>query len=380
MPRRRRTAGTRGTRLSLRPSPLRESPLSRFLLAAYVLLLVYATLHPLSGWRDPGGAALAFLGAPWPRYFTAFDVGANFFGYFPFGLLCVLAARPRVPAMPAALLALCSGAVLSLGLEAAQSFLPARIPSNLDVAANVAGVAAGALAGILLAPQLLGGGTLSRLRAEAFESGAAADLGLTLLGLWLFAQLNPATLLFGAGDLRDLLAGPVAGNAGERHDAGLFVFVEAATAAANLAALALLASAVARPGAPLRRLLLALVGAALLVRTLAFAVLMHAEQVLVWLTPGAQMGLATGIVLALVLLGLPRNARLALAAMLLMAATVLVNVAPPNPYLAATLKVWEQGHFLNFNGLTHLVSAAWPFAALGYLVHRAAAPRQQPLQ
>ena len=51
-----------------------------------------------------------------------------------------------------------------------------------------------------------------------------------------------------------------------------------------------------------------------------------------------------------------------------MAATVLVNLAPANPYLAASLKVWQQGHFLNFNGLTRLVAALWPFAALGYLI------------
>jgi hypothetical protein len=51
-----------------------------------------------------------------------------------------------------------------------------------------------------------------------------------------------------------------------------------------------------------------------------------------------------------------------------MAATVLVILAPPNPYLAATLKLWQQGHFLNFNGLTRLVSTLWAFAALGYLI------------
>jgi len=55
---------------------------------------------------------------------------------------------------------------------------------------------------------------------------------------------------------------------------------------------------------------------------------------------------------------------------------VLVNLSPPNPYFAATLKVWEQGHFLNFNGLTRLVSAAWPFAALVYLVYLSGAQRR----
>jgi hypothetical protein len=64
--------------------------------------------------------------------------------------------------------------------------------------------------------------------------------------------------------------------------------------------------------------------------------------------------------------------RLALAAVLLMAATVLVNLTPPNPYLADSLKVWQQGHFLNFNGLTRVVSALWPFVALGYLMLLAA--------
>ena len=51
-----------------------------------------------------------------------------------------------------------------------------------------------------------------------------------------------------------------------------------------------------------------------------------------------------------------------------MAATVLVNLAPPNPYSAAALATWRQGHFLNFNGLTRLVSILWPFLTLPFLL------------
>ena len=61
----------------------------------------------------------------------------------------------------------------------------------------------------------------------------------------------------------------------------------------------------------------------------------------------------------------------AAAAVLLMAATVLVNLSPPNPYFTATLRLWHQGHFLNFNGLTRLVNGTWPFIALGYLIYLA---------
>jgi hypothetical protein len=82
-------------------------------------------------------------------------------------------------------------------------------------------------------------------------------------------------------------------------------------------------------------------------------------------------------VVALAAVSLPRGLRMILAALLIMAATVLVNLAPPNPYLTASLKVWQQGHFLNFNGLTRLVSALWPFAALGYLMYLAGSrPRE----
>jgi hypothetical protein len=72
-------------------------------------------------------------------------------------------------------------------------------------------------------------------------------------------------------------------------------------------------------------------------------------------------------------------ARLATAAVLFMAATVLVNLAPPNPYLAEILKLWHQGHFLNFNGLTRLVTLLWPFAAIGYLIVLAARRRDEAL-
>jgi len=102
---------------------------------------------------------------------------------------------------------------------------------------------------------------------------------------------------------------------------------------------------------------------------------MMQSEAFAWLTPGAQAGLIAGFAVVLGAVALPRTARLVLAAMLVMAATVLVNIAPTNPYLTATLKVWQQGHFLNFNGLTRVVAGLWPFASLGYLIFLAARRR-----
>jgi len=354
------------------PVRLRVSPLARFLLAAYVLLVAYASLYPLAGWKGSGASAFAFLTAPWPRYVTAFDVAVNVFGYIPVGLLAVLALRSRLAAPAAWVAATLLGTTLSILLEAIQTFLPPRIPSNLDVVANAAGAGAGALAGVWLAHWLLATGPLQRLRTVLFAPGAPADFGLMLIGLWLFAQLNPATLLFGGGDLRDLVSAPP----GPVHAVGTFVIAEALTTGGNLAAVLLLSGDVLRAALPagLRAgVLTTLLVVALAVRMIAFATVMRAENALAWLPPGAQLGIAAGAGAAALAALLPRTVRLAFAAMLLMAATVLVNLAPPNPYLAATLKVWEQGHFLNFNGLTRLVGVLWPFAAMGYLIWLAAA-------
>jgi len=351
---------------------VRASPLARILFALYALLTVYASLYPLEGWHNHGLSPLAYLDAPWPRYVTAFDVAANLIGYMPYGFLCVAALEPRVRGVGAFGVATGSACVLSLLLEAAQSYLPARVAVNLDVLCNVAGAAIGSAIAVAVVPRWVREGPLGRARVALFLPGVDIDIGLVLVGLWLFTQLNPATLLFAAGDLRDL----VAATAARARRPEFFAGVEAFTAAANLVGVGLLLSALMRPGQPARTLVCALVAVALGVKIAAFAVLMHAENVLAWFTPGAQYGLLLGLIAVLFALAMPRTARLAVAAVLLMAATVLVNLAPPNPYLAASLKLWQQGHFLNFNGLTRLVSSLWVFAALGYLIYLAARRRE----
>ena len=345
-------------------------PLTRLGFAVYVLLVAYASLYPLEGWHDHGLSPFAYLSSPLPRNVMTLDVALNILGYIPYGFLCVASLYPRVRPLNAFAIALASGALLSVSLEAAQSYLPTRVAATLDVLCNLAGAACGAALGVLALPALLGG-PLERLRHAAFLHGTDIDFGLALLALWLFMQLNPVTLLFGSGDLRDWLA-PGSGRARAPQ---FFVTIEAFVAAASLVSVALLLSALIRPGRSVRTMFLALVLATVGVKTAAFAILLRAENVFVWLTPGAQYGLAAGIVIALAALALPHAVRLATAAVLLMAATVLVNLTPPNPYLAASLKLWQQGHFLNFNGVTRLVSTVWAYVALGYLMFLAARRR-----
>ena len=144
--------------------------------------------------------------------------------------------------------------------------------------------------------------------------------------------------------------------------------IRGATFACRRAAAGLLALCLSAPGQPTRVLAVGLVAAALAVRSFAFGLLIGPQGVLDWVTPGALYGTASGIALLLIAAGLPRTVQMALAGLALQTATAIVNLSPANPYLTATLSLWQPGQYLNFNGVTRVVSAAWPFAAMFYLV------------
>ncbi|HYT15774.1 MAG TPA: VanZ family protein [Burkholderiales bacterium] len=350
----------------------RPSTLARYLFVVYVLLVVYASLHPFSGWRDRGLPPFTFLTAPLARPIPAFDFVANIIGYVPLGFLAVLAAYPRLRLGYAFAFSFACSASLSFALESLQLYLPTRTSSNLDLLANTAGGLVGALTALAAMRPLIDAGGLQRLRNRLFLPGGRIDLGLVLLGLWLFAQLNPETLLFGTGDLRDLFKAP----SGKLYPAEVFLRVEAGVACANGLAAGLLASCLIERDQPTRGVVVFLMAAALAAHSFGFGLLISSQEVLSWVTPGALYGVAGAIVLLMIAVGLPRTAQLALVGLTLLAATAIVNLAPANPYNTATLSLWQQGHYLNFNGLTRVVSIIWPFAAMFYSVLLAAAHEQ----
>jgi len=336
--------------------------LARYLALAWSGLIVYGSLHPFSGWQDSGVSPFVFLEGGWPRYWTVFDLAANVAVYLPLGFFLTLALYRLPGRFTAPVVAAVLAAGLSFGMEVVQTWLPSRVPSNVDLACNALGGMLGALWAQTVGPRIF-------TRIGAWQHShiapiAHAELGLTLLGLWLLIPLSPETLLFGAGDLRQLLgltgAVPFAAES--------FVLIEACITAFNALAAGLIVrmlcvrTLMAYVAVPVFLLL------GLLIRTLAAAILIGPGDALAWLTPGAQSGLLIGSLLLAITLLLPATPRLMIAALALMAGTVLVNLAPPNPYSTAALATWQQGHFLNFNGLTRLVAMLWPFLTLPFLL------------
>ena len=96
--------------------------------------------------------------------------------------------------------------------------------------------------------------------------------------------------------------------------------------------------------------------------------LFDAQKLFDWLTPGATFGLAAGVLVVFVAVMLPRPFKVMLCGLGLMSGTAIVNFAPENPYFLAAVSTWQQGHFLNFNGFTRLMSTAWPFLAVLYVL------------
>lgn len=339
----------------------RLTRLPRQLALAYTVLIVYASLHPFTGWRNPGLSPFEFLSADWPRYWTVFDLVFNACAYLPLGFLLALALHHLPRRWLVALTTLLLGSGISLSLEALQSWLPSRVPSHLDLACNALGTGLGALIaqwhGEIIFRRIL------QIQKNLLTQHPHAESGLVLIGLWLLTQLSPETLLFGTGDLRYLLDIPPA----LPYAAHSFFFMETAIIVCHTLAIGLIATTLFSNRHAAVQVLVLFFSLALAIRTLAAAILVDPLHAFVWLTPGAGLGLMIGLALLLLALLLPTSLHLPLAGLALMAGTVVVNLTPPNPYSTVALAAWRHGHFLNFNGLTRLVSSCWPFLALPYL-------------
>ncbi|MBK0391127.1 VanZ family protein [Ramlibacter algicola] len=351
---------------------------------AYAVLIVYASLYPFSGWRDQGIAPWAFLASPWPKYWTAFDLLANVAGYAPLGVLLALAVLRRASAASgggigrAVGLATLAAAVLALAMEGIQSYLPERVPSNLDAALNTLGAALGAC----VAGALERWGAVdhwSRFRVRWFVDEARG--ALVLLALWPFALLFPAAVPLGLGQVLERLEAALGEWLADTPFLGwlpvrdvelqpLVPSAELACVALGVLAPCLLAHSVMRSVGRRATATLVLVLVGVGVTALSAALSWGPSHAWAWLSLPVRVGLVAGLVLALLLLALPRRGSAAVLLLALALHLSLLNQAPTSAYFAHTLQAWEQGRFIRFHGLAQWLGWLWPYAVLVYVLVR----------
>lgn len=338
----------------------------------YAVVIGYASLYPFTGWRDQGVQAWSWLEAPWPQYWTAFDLYANFLGYMPLGFLLALGARRLGWLTGAWVLGVGLPLAMSAAVESAQTYLLGRVPSNIDFGLNSAGAAVGAA--IAIALDRLGWLQRWTLFREAwFVPGTHGSL--VLLALWPLALLYPLSVPFGLGQawdrladalvqwwwdtpfiawlpLRDLPADP------------LSPLAQAFCVALSLLAPLLLAFGDMRWW--WRRLLFlpAFLAGALGVAGLSGALTYGPVHAWAWATEPVLAGIGAGAVLGLLCTPLPRRLCHALMLLCLGVSLTLLNRAPEVPYFAQSVEVWEQGRFIRFHGLSQWLGWLWPYAAI----------------
>ncbi|MCG2594983.1 VanZ family protein [Ramlibacter sp. XY19] len=368
------------------------------LAGTYAALIVYASLYPFTGWRDQEIAPWEFLFAGWPKYWTGFDVAANVVGYVPLGFLLALSFMRRGnvrrfadhPNLGGIGIAVLAGTLLSLLMEGIQNYLPSRVASNVDFGLNVGGTLIGAIA----ATGLELGGAIdrwSRFRDRWFiaESRGA----LVLLALWPFALLFPAAVPLGLGQVLERLEGALAEWLQDTPFLEWLpmreIELQPLVPAAELLCVALGAFIPCLLGYTVlrslgRRAVFAFVAIALgaSVTALSAALSWGPTHAWAWLSLPVRLGLLFGLLLALLMLPVPRRGCAAVLLLALVVHLSVLNQAPASAYFADTLAAWEQGRFIRFNGLAQWIGWLWPFATLVYVLlrvsRREAAPTIPP--
>jgi VanZ family protein len=344
----------------------------------YAGLVVYSSLYPFADWRDQGPLPWGFLLAPWPRYWTGFDVLSNVLGYIPLGFLLALAALRTGRGRRALWLATLSAGGLSLSMETLQGYLPARVPSNVDFLLNLGGGWLGAAAATRM--ERMGAiDRWSRFRARWFVPEARG--ALVLLALWPPALLFPASVPLGLGQVFERLEAAVAEllldtpflewlplRAVELEP--LVPFAEMSCVLLGALIPCLLGYSVIPAAARRVALVLAALTAGLAATALSAALSYGPVHAWAWLSLPVKVGLVLAGVLALALLRVPARMCAALLLLVLGVFLSLINQAPTSPYFAHTLQIWEQGRFIRFHGVVQWLGWIWPYAVLIYVLRR----------
>ncbi len=340
-----------------------------------VLAIVFLSVFPWVEWRHVPSPPWSFLSDSWPRYWTLRDLLSNIVAYVPLGFfLAILCSRPvdqlsnskRIVADLVVAIGLAS--LLSFSLECLQTYLPNRIPSKLDWLANTGGACLGAITAVMGTQWLrhrmdagLGVTTPLMIQSLSFLSPGRLSLGLLTLGLWVVIQAAPQRILFAGGEYAELFSFEIPTLA-LVSSGSLEVFI----VAAQMCVISVLVWTATFNALARRLLLIGAFGAAFAVKSLSSTWLVSEANLLWWLTPGAQAGVLIGAICCALIITLPLRTQKKLAQFLVVAVTILINLAPDNPYYDTMIVYWDQGPWSSLHGLVQAFSYLWPMLALVY--------------
>ncbi len=350
--------------MSDHPSYPARSLLRHYLLAGYVLLIIYASLSPFTGWQELGLEFGSVLTSPFRLTFGTFDAVTNWLAYLPLGFLLGLTLRDRFTFGRSVVFATLAGMLLSCCLEYVQLYLPSRTSSNTDILTNTLGAFSGAVLASATAqhPWFT---RMTQWRIGLFQPGQDVNFGLSLVLLWMFAQINPSLPILGNVFIteaahRIFMAMP---------DEPFNVW-ESGAVALNLLMIGLLMQNLLRVRRHAVVALVLILCVVALIKFVAAALLLKSWALLLWLNGEAMLGIVSGLLLMWGVGWLRRPyllvvAEAAVLGYLILALWVLDSGTPS---AAMRLYQWRFGHLLNYNGMSQIVSVIFPLMLGTYLV------------
>lgn len=339
-----------------------------------VLVIVYASLYPFEDWRNQDIAPWFFVGAPWSAYNTWFDIYSNLLGYGPLGFWwCLAAMRSQWTRAGSWLFAVVCACVLSFAMECLQTYLPTRVPSQLDWLLNTLGALLGAGLALVLEKR----GWLyhwSQFRRQWLTTDASGSL--VLMVLWPLALLYPVTVPFGLGHVSERLEKLVQ----DTFPAISIQIVEVSEALSLTMTPTLewlcVTLGVSVPGmlvlSVCQRFSQRLAGVwlvwvmAVAAGGLSATLTYGPEHAWHWLVPQVWGGMGCGVLLCLAVIKWQENHLLMVLCAAQLFLLVVLNLSPSSTYFEQTMQTWEQGRFIRFHGLTPWLSGWWPWLLLAW--------------
>jgi hypothetical protein len=207
---------------------------------------------------------------------------------------------------------------------------------------------------------------LAAWRTRLFLPGGETDLGIALMALWFFSQLDPSLPLLGivffSTGIQAQLAGLSAGSA--------YRVLGPLSVGMTLVSLGLMLMLLMRTHRSALAALALLVWIAALTKLVAASMLLRSEAAFLWVSNEIVWAIILGAAVVGLAALLPRRwiPRLCAASLL---STILLTLLKPGEvqsFLSLRLFRWTDLQLIRYTGLSAAVAEAWPYAALLYLL------------
>ncbi|MEQ1518052.1 MAG: hypothetical protein ABL931_16350, partial [Usitatibacteraceae bacterium] len=191
-----------------------------------------------------------------------------------------------------------------------------------------------------------------------------ASWGLLLLGVWIFAQLNPAIPFFEAGHI----ANPFDAASVSPYNPSVLL-PQAVGITLNVCGFVMFVLLLMRPAPTMMLNAVLLLAAGLAIKVTMGILMLKAPQMIEWMAPARVIGLTSGLLLAAYFSRFGYRWRAFCATLFVFAGGLMAKITSIYGAVDESLRLfgWPHGQLVNFASLTRWMHEVWPLVAVIFL-------------